>query len=142
MALAPQIFNAEETTAIQVAEATPEIATTTALSFTLPVCQNGKQESRACISGLITAYAKKFGVSQKLALDVAKCESSLRGNVFGDSGKAYGTYQFHKPTFEAFSKEFGEQLDYYNNEDNIKLAIWAFKKGRQYHWTCYDKVTQ
>jgi len=105
------------------------------------MCGDGKQESRACISALITAYAKKYGVSSKLALDIAQCESSLRGNVFGDSGKAYGTYQFHKPTFAAFSKQFGEELDYYDNEHNIKLAMWAISRGNEYHWSCYRKVT-
>ncbi len=112
------------------------------LSATLPVCGDGKQESRACISALITAYAKEYGVSKKLALDIAQCESNTRGNVFGDHGKAYGTYQFHKPTFKEFSKKMGDEtLDYYNNEDNIKLAMWALANNKEYHWSCYDKVT-
>jgi len=73
-------------------------------------------------------------------LKIAECESSLRPNVFGDNGRAYGVYQFHKPTFYEFSAKFGEELDYYNSEHNIKLAIWALANDREYHWTCYHKV--
>ncbi|MFA6006148.1 MAG: transglycosylase SLT domain-containing protein [Candidatus Paceibacterota bacterium] len=105
------------------------------------MCEGQKLESRACISALITAYAKKYGVSKKLALAIAQCESNIRGNVFGDNGKAYGTFQFHKPTFKEFSAKMGEDLDYYNNEDSIKLAMWALANNKEYHWSCYDKVT-
>jgi len=137
LALAPQIIQNAQTTQ----DSNEEAAVSTTLSTTLPVCQDGKQESRTCISTLITAYAKKYGVNKKVALAVAECESNLRGNVFGDSGKAYGTYQFHKPTFSDFSKKMGENLDYYNTEDNIKLAMWALANDKEYHWSCYNKVT-
>lgn len=136
-ALAPQVANYAQT----IQEPGQDTTTTSTRSASLPVCGDGKQESRACISALITAYAKEYNVSKKLALDIAECESNLRSNVFGDSGKAYGTYQFHKPTFKAFAKKMGGELDYYSTEDNIKLAIWALANDKEYHWSCYDKVT-
>lgn len=59
---------------------------------------------------------------------------------FGDSGKAKGVMQFHEETFNRFKKESGlSDLDYYNNDDQIMLAAWAFSKGYQYHWTCFTK---
>ncbi len=86
-------------------------------------------------------YAKRYGVDAKLAMKVAKCESEYRTNVYGDSGKAYGVYQFHKPTFELFAKAYGdESMDYKNPEHSIKLALLAISHGEGDHWTCYRKV--
>lgn len=83
-------------------------------------------------------YAKRYGVNPKLALKVAQCESELRTDVYGDSGKAYGVYQFHEPTFNMFAKAYGlEGMDYKNPEDAIQLAILALSHGEGSHWTCY-----
>ena len=110
------------------------------ISLEKGVCDEGTKNTKACIKQLIDSYAKKYGVSKQLALDIAACESSFRANVYGDGGRAFGTYQFHRGTFEAFAKEFGAALDYYNNEDNIKLAMWAFANNKEDHWSCYEKV--
>ncbi len=140
--LAPQFINETTNYAQTKQEISQEVNTTTTRNTSLPMCGDAKQESRACISALITAYAKEYGVDKKLALDIATCESNLRGNVFGDHGKAYGTYQFHKSTFKEFSKKMGaSELDYYSTEDNIKVAMWALANNKEYHWSCYDKVT-
>lgn len=117
--------------------------TTTKRALTLQMCDDEKQESRACVSALIVSYAKEYGISKRFALALAQCESSMRSNVFGDSGRAYGIYQFHKPTFTAFAKKMGkdgQDLDYYNTEDNIKLAMWAIANNQEEHWSCYEKV--
>ncbi|MBI5138317.1 MAG: transglycosylase SLT domain-containing protein [Candidatus Vogelbacteria bacterium] len=81
-----------------------------------------------------------YGAEEKLALDIAFCESSFRANVYGDGGRAFGTFQFHRPTFERFSRLLGEKLDYYNNEDNIRLGVWALANNKEDHWSCYEKV--
>ena len=104
------------------------------------VCDSDNKESKACIKQLIVKYSKIYGTDEKLALDIAFCESSFRANVYGDSGKAFGTFQFHKSTFEQFAKTLGEKLDYYNNEDNIKLGVWALAHNKEDHWACYEKV--
>ncbi|MEK7192553.1 MAG: transglycosylase SLT domain-containing protein [Patescibacteria group bacterium] len=98
-------------------------------------------ESKACVKDLIEMYAKRYGTNVKLATDIARCESEFRTDVYGDSGKAYGVFQFHKPTFDEFAKKFGDELDYKNTEDNIKLAVWALAHGKANHWSCYAKVT-
>ncbi len=102
-------------------------------------CVDAKN-SVACVKQLISKYSKKYGVDKKLALDIAACESSFRANVYGDGGRAFGTFQFHRPTFEAFAQKMGEKLDYFNNEDNIKLAMWALANDKESHWSCYEKV--
>lgn len=97
--------------------------------------------SKECIKQLIEFYATLYGVKQDIALGIARCESEFRYDVKGDGGKAYGVYQFHKPTFEEFKVAFGDtSLDYKNPKDAIQLAMWAISQGKQNHWTCYEKV--
>lgn len=86
----------------------------------------------------IVKYAQVYNVSEKQLLAVSKCESSYNTNAIGDSGKARGIYQYHLPTFLAFEKEFGEDLDYYSYHDQAKLTAYVFSKGEKYkkHWTC------
>ena len=98
------------------------------------------QKSKECVTELIKRYAELYDVSLALAMEVADCESDFRADIYGDSGKAYGIYQFHRPTFEMFSKKLGEKLDYFDVEDNIRLAIWALANDRGHHWSCYRKA--
>lgn len=82
-----------------------------------------------------------YGVPRPVALGVARCESEFRADVYGDGGKAYGVFQFHKPTFTEFAKKFGdESLEYKNLEHNVELAMWAISQGKGHHWTCYNKL--
>lgn len=87
---------------------------------------------------MIRHYASEFGVNPEKALAVAKCESNFKEDVYGDHGLAYGIYQFHVETFDRMAREFGEPLNYFSTEDQIKLATWAFSKGYQNHWTCWN----
>ena len=97
--------------------------------------------SKACVKALIEFYADMYGVDRKVALKVAECESEFKTTATGDSGKAYGVFQFHKPTFKEFAKEFGdESLEYKNTEHAIELAVWALAQGKGYHWTCYRNL--
>lgn len=90
-------------------------------------------------------YADEYNVNQYQLVETARCESGFSPDVlefkrYGDSGKAAGVMQFHKPTFDRFKQESGmTDLDYKNNDDQILLATWAFSKGYQSHWTCWSK---
>ncbi|MBI3633404.1 MAG: transglycosylase SLT domain-containing protein [Candidatus Vogelbacteria bacterium] len=97
-------------------------------------------KSKDCVVELIKKYAEQYGVRVDLAISIADCESDFKVNARGDSGKAYGIYQFHKPTFDMFSKKLGEKLDYFSTEDNIKLAMWAMANDKGFHWSCYRKI--
>lgn len=90
------------------------------------------------ITTLISHFSVVYGASTDELTKVMKCESNFNPKAVGDGGKARNVYQYHKPTFDAFSKDFGEQLDYNSYYDQIKLTAWAFSKGKSYkrHWTC------
>jgi len=93
------------------------------------------------VPGMIAYYSQVYGANSAELLNVAKCESGLRTNVYGDGGYAFGVMQFHEQTFDLWSKQFGEELDYHSANDQIKLATWAFAQGNSYklHWTCFKR---
>ncbi len=87
-------------------------------------------------------YADAYNTDYTELLAVAKCESGLKVNAVGDSGRAYSILQFHKSTFESWEKKLGENLDYYNFQHQIKLGAWAFSQGEKYKddWTCWRNL--
>lgn len=89
----------------------------------------------------IEKYAEIHDVSVEELLTVAKCESGYNPKAVGDGGRAVNIYQYHRPTFDRFSKLMGEQLDYYSYYDQAKLTAWIWKYYPQYksHWTCFSK---
>ena len=93
------------------------------------------------IDDYIIVYANEYKVSPKTIRRVLKAESQLNCNPKGhnDGGLARGIAQFHEQTFDTFSKELGEKLDYNSCSDQIKLMAFAFSKGERYrrHWTTY-----
>lgn len=93
------------------------------------------------VTETIKLYAELHQVSEIELLTVAKCESGYNPKAIGDGGKAVNVFQYHKPTFIAFSKLMGEELDYYSYTDQAKLTawIWKHKPGYKSHWTCYTK---
>lgn len=90
----------------------------------------------------ISFYASKYGASEKELLAVAKCESQFNPKAVGDKGKAKNIYQYHKPTFDSFSKLMGEKLDYNSYHDQAKLTAYIFSKHPKLksHWTCWSKL--
>lgn len=92
----------------------------------------------------IIKYAQEYGVSEKLLLAVATCESSLNVEAVNNNEpnniQSYGIFQYQKPTWEYFEKKFNVDLDYYNPEDQIKMTAIAFKNGQANHWSCFSKV--
>ena len=91
---------------------------------------------------LIEHYATLYNQDPILLKKVAECESKYEKDLFGDGGRAYSVFQFHKGTFEKWSKEFGEPLDYKSYLDHIKLAVWSFAQGEKYRnaWTTYVAI--
>lgn len=86
-------------------------------------------------------YATQYGIDASVFKKVMFCESSNNPKAIGDGGRAKNVMQFHKPTFDAYAKKYGEELDYNSYHDQIELAAWMFSKGEQGHWTCYKIVT-
>lgn len=89
----------------------------------------------------IEKYAEIHDVSLHELLTVAKCESGYNPKAVGDGGRAVNIFQYHRPTFDRFSKLMGEELDYYSYYDQAKLTAWIWKYYPQYknHWTCFTK---
>ena len=85
-------------------------------------------------------YAAQYGIDANVFKKVMFCESSNNPKAVGDGGRARNVMQFHKPTFDAYAKKYGEELDYNSYHDQIELAAYMFSKGQQGHWTCYSKV--
>ena len=92
------------------------------------------------IKDLIRQYSAQYAVSAEEMTRVMLCESSGKINAVGDNGKAYGLFQFHENTFKMFAKDLDEELEWKNPEHQIKLASWAFSKGKQTHWTCWKNI--
>jgi len=90
----------------------------------------------------ISLYAPNKAIEKEL-LKVASCESNFKPNAihYHDGGKgkhSFGIFQYQESTFLAFSKLFGEELDYYSYHDQIKLTAWIFAKHPELkdRWTC------
>ena len=113
------------------------------ISFNEPVLAEAPaiSVSEYSVQEMITHYAKLYGANEKELMVVAKCESGFKPNAIGDGGKARNIYQYHKPTFDRFSKLLGEDLDYNSALDQIKLTSFIFAEYPQYkkHWTCFLK---
>lgn len=99
-----------------------------------------KQLSRDELDARISYYAQKWGVSAEKMKAVISGESNYRCTVYGDDDKAFGIAQFHRSTFDSFSKEMGETLNYYSCENQIELMAYAFSRGWQNHWTVYRNL--
>jgi soluble lytic murein transglycosylase-like protein len=91
---------------------------------------------------LVEYFATLYGANTAQLEAVIKCESNWRPTVYGDGGHAYGLLQFHKPTFDRWAKQMGEELDYYSAYDSIKLGAWAFAQGANFKddWTCWTRL--
>lgn len=89
----------------------------------------------------IQYYASKYDAPTQQLLTVAKCESTFSQEAVGDNGKANGIFQYHKPTWDRYSKLMGEELDYYSAHDQAKLTAFVFKNypNEKRAWTCATK---
>lgn len=90
---------------------------------------------------LIKEAEVKYGLKADILLKTLWCESHFEHEgLYGDNGLAYGIAQFHKPTFLAFEKESGMDLEYTDKEDQIELAGWAFANEKAWHWVCWKRI--
>lgn len=82
-------------------------------------------------------YSSLYGASSTEVIKVMQCESGFKMEAVGDSGKSNGIAQFNKGTFEQYSKQLGEKLDYNSLYDQIKLMSYMFSINKGNHWTAY-----
>jgi len=78
--------------------------------------------SEMMVWAAIWEAANKYNVDFDVLFQLAKCESSLNPVVYGDSGFAYGLFQWHKSSWDLYNKKFGTNLDRYNLEDQCEMT--------------------
>jgi hypothetical protein len=88
-------------------------------------------------------YEKPYQSSasiEAMADKIIECESNGR-MIYGDNGMAYGIAQFWKATFSMMSKQSGMTwLDYYSEDDQRTLLLWALENNLGFHWTCWRSI--
>ena len=100
---------------------------------------SSKEEVIDYLSMVSRAYKIDTGVFVATAI----CESGLNPNAIGDGGRAKNIFQFHAPTFRAFSQEVNvPDLEYNNWRHQAWLAAWGFANGKKSHWTCFKQVVR
>ena len=89
----------------------------------------------------VVYFSNLYGGNANVALAVMDCESGGNHKTSSDGGRSNGVFQFQKSTFLRMEKEFGEDLNYTSQFDQIKLASWALTqpiKARE--WTTYVAI--
>jgi hypothetical protein len=105
-----------------------------AVSYLSPIDVLSENPSPEAIKEAITYISKKYLLDESQLLQVIKCESSFNHNQYGDSGKAFGLAQFHKPTFNQYCKG-----NYYSAKDQLICLAEMWQNGKQKHWSCWKK---
>ena len=87
----------------------------------------------------IWAASNKYGVEFDILYNLAKCESSLKHETFGDSGRAFGIYQWWESSWNMYNKKFGTNLDRYNLEDQSEMTARVLSEGGYKNWAkCFS----
>jgi hypothetical protein len=90
----------------------------------------------------VVYFSDLYGGDSQIALSVMECESSGSHSAKGDGGRSNGIFQFQKSSFERMEKDFGEDLNYTSEYDQIKLASWALANPKyQREWTSYRAIS-
>lgn len=85
-------------------------------------------------------YASQYDVSFPLMNCVITAESKWNPLAVGDHGLANNIVQFHKATFDRWSGEMGESLNYNSSSDQLLVMSYAFSKGKSYEdaWSTFS----
>lgn len=98
--------------------------------------------SEYSILDLAQYYSIHYGIDYTEFYSVGMCESGWKPDNSGDNGLANNVLQIHKATFDRWTIEMGESLDYNSTIDHIKVGAWAFSQGESYKddWTAYRAI--
>jgi hypothetical protein len=88
----------------------------------------------------IEYFSDLYKTDSNLIKKVMECESNGDHSNISDGGRSKGIFQFQKPTFLWMEKEFGEDLNYESQFDQIKLATWAIANGYGSNWTAWRAI--
>lgn len=86
-------------------------------------------------------FSNLNGGDAEVALKVMECESGGKHSASGDGGHSNGIFQFQKSTFLRMEKDFGEDLNYESQFDQIKLASWSLSQEKYAReWSSYRAI--
>ena len=83
----------------------------------------------------IADVSQKYGLDYDQLSSVIQCESQFETAKYGDSGRAFGIAQFHKPTFDEYCSG-----NYYNPLDQLNCMAKMFSLGQAGQWSCFKKL--
>jgi hypothetical protein len=92
------------------------------------------------IESIVTHFALENGVQPALVLKIMDCESGGVQDTVSDEGHSRGIFQIQKPTWDRFTKEMGEVLNYNSPMDQAKVATWAIAHGHAGEWSTYQAI--
>lgn len=90
-------------------------------------------------------HASAYGADPKQLTRVMMCESGGKPEAMNyrdakiTGHPSHGLFQFQPATYKAWAKEIGETRDIMDVDAQIRVAAYAFSKGRQKHWGCWKK---
>ncbi len=87
------------------------------------------------ISQLITLYADKYHVPEKVLKSVIYCESRYDKNAIGDFGYSYGLVQIFLPAHPNISKSDALDPDF-----AIRYLAKNISEGHGRMWSCYRQL--
>lgn len=101
------------------------------------------EASDASIDQMIMQFASSFQVNGRLALAIARCESSLDSYAKNTSSTAKGVYQFLDSSWVHYSElKWHEIRNVLSAEDNIELGVWVLAQEGTQPWessrTCWS----
>ena len=101
--------------------------------------------TQAEIRGAIVQTARQYGVSDVLALAIAKCESNFDRLARSKTSSAKSYFQFIDGTWKQTIKKMGlpTNSDVFDHNTHIQAAIWLLKNEGVKHWessrSCWEK---
>ena len=88
--------------------------------------------------GLVSFYAKKYGIDERIPLEIARAESNFKNvpnfKYDGEGGRytAYGIFQFTRTTWKSFCTP--DPADRMDIEKNIDCGVRMLSEKRISHW--------
>lgn len=102
--------------------------------------ENNYDLQNRSIDEVIDYYAGYYGTDASLMKKVMQCESQGDPDMVGDHNLSHGLFQIQKSTWNRFTKQMGETLDYTRSFDQIKVTAWAFAHGDGPEWSTFRAI--
>ena len=83
----------------------------------------------------IVLEARKWGVDERLALDISKCESGYNPLAVGDFGASRGIWQINRPAWPKITDEQAHSVEW-----STSWAMQKMKEGKHNIWSCFKLV--